>query len=425
MKVGRYDLSTGPFEVTPERIQDTIKAHEAGVLRKPVVRLGHNDARFSGDPAVGWVDNVRASEDGTTLYGDLVGVPQWLADIMPSAYPSLSIEGMYDYTAPDGSEHPFILTGLALLGATAPGIDSLQSVQDVAKLYGVDDVAVAAAVGQIGGTAVKFTVEASTYRDRTSAKEPWGDVDYADPGYLDENDQPAEPGHGVKRYPLNDRDHVKSAWDFINQKKNAKLYTAEQLAHVKGAIESAAKKFGIQIEAAAASEEKGSIVALPEKLAAALGIDASADEDAISAAWDAHVAAAEQAKSELVAASAPPEGVVQLDKSQYDDLIVKAEAGQRAEARQIAEDRERTVMAAIKDGRISPASKADWIKALEVDPGGHNKTALASLKPGLIPVSELGHNRPDDEAEPADRGLESVHDRVMASLGLSTKKGVN
>lgn len=425
MKVGEFDLSTGPFEVTPQRIQDTIKAHEAGVLRKPVVRLGHNDPRFSGDPAVGWVDNVRASEDGATLYGDLVGVPEWLADIMPSAYPSRSIEGMYDYTAPNGETHDFVLTGLALLGATAPGIETLQSLQDVAKLYGVDDAAVAAEIGQIGGTPVTFTVEASTFRDRTTAKEPWGDTDYADPGYLDENDQPAEPGHGVKRYPLNDRDHVKSAWSFINQKKNAKLYTAEQLAHIKSAIESGAKKFGITIEASQATEEKGPVMALPEKVAEALGVEASADEATITAAWDTYTAAAEAAKAELVAASAPVAGVVQLAQSQYDELLVKAEAGQRAEARQIAEDRERTVMAAIKDGRIAPASKADWITALEVDPGGHNKTALASLKPGLIPVNELGHSRPDDQG-PADRDLESVHDRVMASMGIhTTKKGVN
>lgn len=431
MKVGNWKVRSGhDFKVTPKLIRAAVAAHESGVLRKPTIRIGHGDERFSGDPAMGFVDNLRISDDEQTLYGDLLGVPQGFADIMPSAYPSLSIEGMYDYTAADGTKHDFVLTGLALLGATAPGISDLKSVQDVADFYEAD---IAAAVGEIGGTPVSFTVEAATYRDRTTAKEPWGDVDYADPGYLDENDQPAEPGHGVKRYPLNDRDHVKSAWDFINEKKNAALYTTAQLDHIRSAIESGAKKFGIKIEAATASEEKGAVVALPEKLAEALGIDASADEDTIAAAWETYTTNAEQATAELeqkVAASAPPTGVVQLDDQQYQQLVAAAEAGQRAEQRQIAEDRENLVMAAVRDGRIAPASKADWIRALEVDPGGHNKTALASLKPGLIPVVEAGHAgvagavAAEAGADGPDQGIEYVHNQVMSKLNLG-KKGVN
>lgn len=410
MKVGRWKVRSGhDFEVTPELIKAAVAAHQSGVLRKPTIRLGHGDERFSGDPAMGFVDNLRISDDETTLYGDLMGVPKGFADIMPSAYPSLSIEGMYDYTAPDGSTHDFVLTGLALLGATAPGISDLKSVQDVADFYEAD---IAAAVGEIGGTAI--VIEAA------DAPKPYGDVKYAD------------PKNG--KYPIDTKEHVRAAWSYINMPKNQKGYSSTELAEIKDRIKSAAKKFGITIEAATASQtEGGPVVALPEKVAEALGIDASADEDAIAAAWETYTASVEQAKAELeqkVAASAPPPGVVQLSDGQYQQLVAAAEAGQRAEQRQLAEDRENLVMAAVRDGRITPASKADWIKALEVDPGGHNKTALAGLKPGLIPVVEAGHAgvagaiaAEHGDGTP-DQGLEYVHNQVLAKLGLG-KKGVN
>lgn len=61
---------------------------------------------------------------------------------------------------------------------------------------------------------------------------------YADPGYQDDR---------APRYALDTKAQVKAAWSYINMPKNAKLYTAAQLAKVKGRIKAAAKKFGIDI----------------------------------------------------------------------------------------------------------------------------------------------------------------------------------
>jgi HK97 family phage prohead protease len=69
-------------------------------------------------------------------------------------------------------------------------------------------------------------------------KEPYGDVEYADPGYQSDKQ---------KRYPINSHDHVKAAWSYINKGDNASKYSSEQLAHIKGRIKAAAKKFGIDI----------------------------------------------------------------------------------------------------------------------------------------------------------------------------------
>lgn len=67
---------------------------------------------------------------------------------------------------------------------------------------------------------------------------PYGDVAYADPGYQEDK---------VHRYPIDTEEHVRAAWSYINMPKNADKYSPEQLASIKSKIESAAKKFDIQI----------------------------------------------------------------------------------------------------------------------------------------------------------------------------------
>lgn len=70
-----------------------------------------------------------------------------------------------------------------------------------------------------------------------AATEPYGDVKYADPGYRDNK----------KRYPIDTPDHIRAAWSYINQGKNASFYSDEQLASIKARIKAAAKKAGIEI----------------------------------------------------------------------------------------------------------------------------------------------------------------------------------
>jgi hypothetical protein len=42
-------------------------------------------------------------------------------------------------------------------------------------------------------------------------------------------------------------DHVKAAWSYINQAKNASAYTSSQLSSIKSKIKKAAMKFGVTI----------------------------------------------------------------------------------------------------------------------------------------------------------------------------------
>lgn len=130
LEVGEdWATSTGVFSFTEEDLASAITSQEDPGVRTPVLKLGHVDPRFDGQPSLGRVLNLRASENGQTLIGDLVGVPAWLAGVMASAYPRRSIEGWFEWDTRTGNTWPFVLTGLALLGDSYPAIDTLEDVQ--------------------------------------------------------------------------------------------------------------------------------------------------------------------------------------------------------------------------------------------------------------------------------------------------------
>lgn len=87
-----------------------------------------------------------------------------------------------------------------------------------------------------------------------------------------------------------------------------------------------------------------------------------------------------------------PEGVVAIDASVLDYLRTRAEAGVRAEQRQQEDRRQQLVSAALRDGRIRSADRDRWLNNLKRDPEGTEAT-LAALEPGLVPVSERGHDQ--------------------------------
>ena len=83
------------------------------------------------------------------------------------------------------------------------------------------------------------TGEAAAVEEDPAAKgsddssKPYGDVEYADPGYQSD---------GKKRYPIDTEEHIRAAWNYINKPKNGKKYSAEQLSHIKSKIVAAWKK---------------------------------------------------------------------------------------------------------------------------------------------------------------------------------------
>lgn len=131
VKVGTWNTMVGEWTVTTEDLRSAHAAHQARVIRKPIIKLGHTDPRFDGEPALGHIDNLRLVDDGRTLLGDLLGVPAWLAEAMPTSYPDRSVEALTDYEATDGTTWPLVLTAVALLGTARPSITDLASLQDL------------------------------------------------------------------------------------------------------------------------------------------------------------------------------------------------------------------------------------------------------------------------------------------------------
>ncbi|GHJ11207.1 hypothetical protein TPA0907_55740 [Micromonospora humidisoli] len=125
-----------------------------------------------------------------------------------------------------------------------------------------------------------------------------------------------------------------------------------------------------------------------------LNVADDADEATILAALD--TALAERPTPQ----TAP--GTVVLDEAQHAQLLADARDGRDARAQQLAEQRQATVQAAVRDGRIPPARAQHWLEQLEADPGAAD--TLAALKPGLVPVAEIGYasTEPTDPAAADD-----------------------
>jgi hypothetical protein len=162
--------SHGELTFRFDHLADAVTAaNEDPHIQLPRIKIGHSDPRFNsgegdhdpfyvpgdGEPALGSIENLRLDNQGAVLVGDFVRVPLWLAEIMPAAYPSRSIEGAYqdgrwDVETPGGKHYSFVLTAVALLGIFRPAVEDLEDLQaflsegDGVEYVTPDDLAAAA-----------------------------------------------------------------------------------------------------------------------------------------------------------------------------------------------------------------------------------------------------------------------------------------
>lgn len=140
VKEGDWPAVTGPASITSAKLASMAAAAALGHFDAPV-KIGHFDprfAKFDGNPALGWIENVRVA--GKSLIGDLVKVPKNFAPLLLSAYRKRSIEWEEDVEGPDGRKFPAVLKAVALLGANEPAVSGLKDVQAIfAAALGIDD----------------------------------------------------------------------------------------------------------------------------------------------------------------------------------------------------------------------------------------------------------------------------------------------
>jgi hypothetical protein len=140
---GQWDLSTGEATFTTSDLAAAVEAAQCPAVGDPILKISHDPVSAKW-PAVGHVSGMALSSEGNKITGDLAGMPGWLAVALPSAYPQRSIEGSWDFRCQVGHVHPFVITALGLLGELPPGVGVLGSLEDVAALYGVAQVAAGA-----------------------------------------------------------------------------------------------------------------------------------------------------------------------------------------------------------------------------------------------------------------------------------------
>jgi hypothetical protein len=129
---GTWPTKTGSKTFTPQMLRDAADFYANTGGQSVPVALGHDDERFSGDPAFGAVTNVRYVEDarGPALLGDIVDMPGWLAASAPKRWPNRSIEGWQNFEH-DGRKYSLVLSGLAFLGVTPPAVRNIKSLRDL------------------------------------------------------------------------------------------------------------------------------------------------------------------------------------------------------------------------------------------------------------------------------------------------------
>jgi hypothetical protein len=149
---GEWSLSTGMADFTAQDLADGVDAAQCPAIGDPRLKIGHADPRFTpgdyspgaepdGEPAIGKVTNMSLTAEGMKITGDFSGMPGWLGAIASSAFPQRSIEGYRDVQCQIGHIHPFVISAVALLGLTGPGVGVLNDLADLATLYGVENAA--------------------------------------------------------------------------------------------------------------------------------------------------------------------------------------------------------------------------------------------------------------------------------------------
>jgi len=133
-QTGRVTFTTKDFEEAERACKELEGKHDAPI------KLGHDEhqklLQEDGYPNAGFVENVRRK--GNKLLADLVDVPEVVAELIRNGrYNARSLEAMRNLEI-TGKKWPFVITGLALLGAELPAVDSLRDVAAVYASHGID-----------------------------------------------------------------------------------------------------------------------------------------------------------------------------------------------------------------------------------------------------------------------------------------------
>lgn len=454
-----YELQSGPHTFTPEDLQAVVSSQQDPAVKEPRLKLGHVGKHGAsgpviGQPVFGKFTNLRVAKDGHLLVGDMVGIPDWLADILPVTYPNRSIEGDTNWTSHTGKTHRVHVPAVSLLGVELPGVSTLEDLRvlmeegpaaletdlvidgQVVARYGKEDESLKLRRRKVKARSLQASdVHQRFYSDFTKeGRESWWCHElYLDPAEVIAED---EATGRMYRVPFElDGDAVKFGEPVAVQKtyqpiaaqeddgeaddvKPALLYAsrAESVPKVETEPEQTGRKQDTNTEGGGSSVD-------PKVLRKSLGLpeDAS-DEQVMSRVQELSQKEQKQAENEDENGQRKleiPEGMILVDKEQYETITASSARGEEAWRRQQREDRDRLIAQAVEQGKFPPSRRDHYRKLYNSDPQG-TKQLIASLAPGLVPVKEKGTEidagAAGDDAYPA-HWLPEVQERKRRAEG--------
>jgi len=406
-----YPLASGPHTFTESELADAVKAASGQdiAINPPRIKLGHaskaNELFLGEDePAFGRVEGMKLSENSQTILGTYVGTPEWLAKVLPVAYPSRSVDAQLDVSTATGKKYEMVITDVSLLGITWPGCSTLE---DLPLWYGSDTPEAVEITASVDVSAIrsKFYNEGPGMGNMKS----WirGERFDTVQGYtliVDEGDG------NLSRVPVTVEDnevHFGDAVPVVEEFTDKVAAASAVLAGMKMADPA-------MVIYASKEETKGEAMdeELRQSLAKRLGLADDATEDQIKVELAKPVnedppgepepgeppAPGDPEPGESAPTGEPAEvsATVTLDRTTYDQLKRGAELAVKHEGDQITARIKDTVEAAVMDGRIPPARREHWTKALEADYDG-TKTVIDGLERGLVPLTARGSGGPGGE----------------------------
>lgn len=344
VKVGHWLSGRGEARVTEEHLRDAVQAFTDPEIDHAPIKIGHVGGLALGDgaPAAGWVVKPRLSADGKTLLGDLADIPTKLAEIIPRAFKRRSIEMSLNVSTPGGKRYAAAVTGLALLGASAPAVKGLADILDI--YASADD-------GHSGADDTTREDVATILLSDDTPGVPQPNAESGDADNVNGSHEPDKDSRG--------KDADVAFTDAQKKKLIESLGLAPEAteADILAALETAEIK---PADGADTDADKG------EK-------DGEKDGDKPDAAADAGAPAAQP--GQVVEMSA-----VQLSEMQSEIADLRKDAAKR----RISE----TLTVALSEGKIAPAERAHWLGALEKNEEG-TTALLKNLQPRFSTV-ELG-----------------------------------
>lgn len=452
-----YPLASGPTTFTEEDLADAVAAFDDPAIHAARTKIGHVDPRFNlsiapdgtpldGEPSLGSWQNMRLSDDRQTIYGDIVGCPAWLADIMGTAYPSRSIEGNFDVETVTGHQWRLVIESVALLGVIGPGVTTLDDLPILFSEGGPDVEVIEAKEGEPmsvsaaatrGAVAARGAVSAAVniedvrrdYYAQLESSQMWWWVRamYVDPFELIVDDDegglyrvPFDPSAS----PITFEDPQEVVIKYVDAPKTAASASLrESLAGALRSQDKIAASYTSRSEARPGTQVQGGAMT-PEQLRESLGLPADATDEQVSSKIaelrsnadetpatpetpETPETPAAPATSEtpetpatppepvtpepepVGASAAVPEGTVLVDKDTWEAVKAGAAAGTDLAKQQAEQHKTRTLRAALDAGKFPPAAMERWSQSWDRDPEGVEAT-IDLLPDNSVPIHARG-----------------------------------